>query len=96
MQMQITSRVLVIVLTAFPLAALGLEFDRLDRTALAAFSTYEEVRAHVESGLLSSYWACFGAVLLGGFAYLAMIEGVAFLLRLVLRIAKREQEQPAA
>ncbi len=96
MQVQIASRVLAIILTAFPLAALGYEFDRQERDSLAAFSTYEEVRAYIESGLLSSYWACFGAVLLGGFAYLAMIEGVAFLLRLGLRIAKREQEQPAA
>ena len=60
MQVQIASRVLAFILTAFPLAALGYEFDRQERDSLAAFATYEEVRAYIESGLLSSYWACFG------------------------------------
>ena len=96
MQVQIASRVLAIILTAFPLAALGFEFDRQERGLLAAFSTYEELRAYVESDLLSSYWACFGLVLLSGFAYVSVIEGIALVLRLGMARARRQLPEAAA
>ena len=96
LQAHIASRILAILVTAFPLAAVGLAFERQDKRAVEEFRTYAELRVYIESFALNSYWACFGLVMLMGFAYVAMIEGVAFLLRLVLRAAKREKEQPAA
>ncbi len=96
MQAQIASRVVAIILTAFPLAGVGLAFDQQERDLLAAFPTYEELRAYVESYLLSSYWACFGLVLVAGFAYLSLIEGIALLLRLGLARARRQSPKAAA
>ena len=78
----ILSRVGALILTAFPLAAIGLALERQDQGALRQLRTYEELRAHVEASLLASYWAWFGIVLLMGFGYVALVEGVAFMLRL--------------
>ncbi len=95
-QTHIASRVGAIVLAAIPLAGLALAFERQDRHALEEYNTYPELRAHLESGLLDSYWAGFGLVILAGFAYVALIECVAFVLRLAFRRAKGRVDQPAA
>ena len=95
-QTHIASRVVAIVLTAFPLAGLALVFERQEQHALEAFRTYEGLRAYVESYLLNSYWAGLGLVILTGFAYVSLIECVAFVLRLPFRRAKGPADQPAA
>ena len=82
MRKQLLSRVLAVIITAFLFAAVGLDFDKSEREAIYAFSTLDDLRAHNESSLLQSYWACFGMVLLVGFGYIAMVEALAFLLRL--------------
>ncbi len=82
MRKQLLSRVLAVIITAFLLAAAGLDFDKSERETIYAFSTLDDLRAHAESSLLESYWACFGVVLLVGFGYIAMVEALAFLLRL--------------
>ena len=65
----IASRVVAIVLTAFPLAAIGLAFERQDQHALDSFRTYEDLRAYLESYALGNYWACLGVVIFVGFGY---------------------------
>ncbi len=92
----IASRVVAILLTAFPLAAIGLAFERQDQHALDSFRTYEELRAYLASYSLGNYWACFGLVIFVGFGYVALIEGIAFVLRLAFRALRRPGDQRAA
>ena len=77
----IASRVAAILLTAFPLAALGLAIEHGDQAAFENLRTYEELHAYVAYDVLDTYWACFGIVICVGFGYVAMVEGIAFLLR---------------
>ena len=94
-QAHIASRVAAIIITAFPLAALLYVTDVQDQDALQNLRTYEELRVHVESYLIGSYWACFAIVIMTGFAYVALIEGVAFLLR-AFRPLMASRDQRAA
>ena len=50
MREQILSRVLAVIIAAFPLAAVGLDFDKNERETIYAFSTLDDLRAYVESG----------------------------------------------
>ena len=77
-QAAIVSRVIAMVLTAFPLAAMGLEFDRQDQLVLKDLRTYEELRVYVESSLIGNFWAAFGIVLVVGFGYIALVEELAY------------------
>ena len=93
-QASIASRVAAILLTAFPLAALGLAFEHQDLTAYENLRTYEELRAYVAQDVLDSYWASFALVLCMCFGYVAMVEGVAFLLRAAFFRNRRPADQP--
>ena len=84
-QSAIVSRVLALVLTAFPLAAVGSGIDRADRLAIQNYSTHEELRAYVEANFFGGFWVAFGIVLLVGFGYVALVEGVALVLRVAWR-----------
>ncbi len=85
----IISRIAAILLTAFSLAAVGTAVDKEDRHALDTYHTVEELRAYVESFLIESYWAWFGIAIVVGFGYVALVEGTAFVLRVVWRRVNR-------
>ena len=87
--MSIASRVVALILTAFPFAAALLAIFHQERAALEKLTTYEELRGYTESDLISSYWICFAVVLIAGFGYIALVEGVAFLLRVPFHREKR-------
>lgn len=87
--MAIASRVVAVILTAFPFAAALLAIFRQELAVLEKLTTYEELRAYTEWSLTSSYWLCFAVVLIVGFGYIALVEGVAFLLRVPFRREKR-------
>jgi hypothetical protein len=66
---------------SFPLAAIGLKMEQQDQAALQSLSTREDVLAYVQSYHLDSYWVCLIVVVLAGFAYLGLVEGVGLLIR---------------
>ena len=91
----IASRVAAILLTTFPLAAFTLTLERQDQAAFESLRTYEELRAYVAYDVLGSYWACFGIIVCAGFGYVAMVEGIAFLLRAAFSRNRRSADQPS-
>jgi hypothetical protein len=62
--------------------------ERQDVDALEKLMTYDELRAYVSAFQVGGYWAWFGIATILGFGYLALVEGLAYALRLLVRRAR--------
>jgi len=89
MQLQIISRVLAIFLISLALGGLVFALDRQEAQLLDELTTREDLLAYVKSYHFNSYWMNSLVVLLAGFAYVGLVEGLALLVRV---LTKRKAE----
>ena len=82
MQLQIGSRVISIILISFAIGALAFAFEVQEAKTIESFTTLQDLIAYEKSYELGSYWLCVLLLLLVGFAYVGLVEGVALLVRM--------------
>jgi hypothetical protein len=84
MELDITRWAVAVLVVAVPMAAALARFIRSDQGVNEAFTTREDLLAHLNSGPLASFWLTWPLVIVVGGAFVAAVALVAHWLKVVL------------